>query len=61
MNYDLFIVDRLVADRQHALRSTAAAGRPGGHHPTSPPATLLHRSFGTTRRRRSAWGRRWPT
>ena len=61
MNYDHVIIDRLVADRQHAFRSAAAATRPGGHRPAAQHTTLLQRSFGTSRPRRASWGRRWPT
>ncbi len=61
MNYDLSIIARLAADRQHTYRSTAAAGQPGGHHPTRSFETVLQRSFATSRSRRTARGRRWPT
>ena len=62
MNHDLSIINRLVADRQHAFQSAAAAGRPGGHHPT--PRHALSPSqhpYSTYRRGRPARGRRWPT
>jgi hypothetical protein len=62
MNYDLSIVARLAADRQYAFRSSAAARQPGGHHPVSrDDISPLQRSFSTSRPRRPAWGRRWPT
>ena len=61
MNHDLSITARLAADRQHAFRTTAAADRPGGHHPTRSYNTVLQRSFATSRPRRTARGRRWPT
>ncbi|HEX4981764.1 MAG TPA: hypothetical protein VFV63_08705 [Ilumatobacteraceae bacterium] len=61
MGYDLSIVNRLVADRQHAFRSTADATQPGGHHPTRSYNTVLQRSFASHRPRRPARGRRWPS
>ena len=61
MNYDLSIVARLAADRQHAFRSAAAADQYGGHHPTRSFETVLQRSFATSRSRRTARGRRWPS
>ncbi len=61
MNYDLFIVDRLVADRQHAFRSAAAVTHPRGHRPARSYDTVLRSSFATSRSRRTARGRRWPT
>ena len=61
MNYDLFVVDRLVADRQHAFRSAAAVGQPDGHNPTQSYDTVLRRSFAPHRPRRPVRGRRWPS
>ena len=60
MNYDLSIIALFAADRQHTFRSAAAAGQPGGHHPTRSFDTVLQRSFATSRSRRTA-RRRWPT
>jgi hypothetical protein len=60
MDYNVFIVDHLVADRQHAIRSAAAVAQPGGHHPTRSYDTVLRRSFAPHRPRRPVRGRRWP-
>ena len=61
MYYDLSIVTRFAADRQHAFRSTASSGEPGGYHPAPRrPLTPLERSFATYRRRQPGRGRRWP-
>ena len=59
MNYDLFVIARLAADRQHAVRSAAAATQPGGHHHTRSFDTVLRRSFAPHRPRRPVRGRRW--
>ena len=62
MNHDLSIIARLAADRQYTFRSSAAAGQHGGHHPfPRHDLSPLQRSFATSRPRRPAWGRRWPT
>jgi hypothetical protein len=61
MNYDLSIIARLAADRQHSFRSAAAVDQPGGHRPTRSFDTVLQRSFATSRSRRTSRGRRWPT
>ena len=61
MNYDHSIIARLAADRQHTYRTNAAANQFGGHHPTRSYNTVLQRSFATSRSRRTARGRRWPT
>jgi hypothetical protein len=62
MHYDLSIIARAATDRHHTFLSTAHAGYAGPYRPAARPAlTPLERSFGTYRRRRSAWGRRWPT
>ena len=60
MNYDLSVIARVAADRQHTFRSTAAADRPGGHHFIRSYDTVLQRSFATSRSRRPSRGRRWP-
>ena len=56
MNYDLSIIDRLVADRQHAFRSAQLPHRPVGTIPPGRTTPCFAASFATSRSRRTARG-----
>lgn len=61
MNYELSVIARLAADRQHELRSAASITQPGGNHPTRSYNTVLQHAFAPHRPRRPVRGRRWPS